>query len=56
FDQVKSQLERIVARKAQLDLVNKLHADAKIERLDKPAQPAQPPQAQPAPAPQTAPK
>ncbi len=56
FDQVKGQLERIVARKAQVDLVTKLRAAAKIERLDKPAQPAQPPQAQPpappAPAPQ----
>ena len=60
FDQVKPQLERFVVRKAQLDLVNKLRAEAKIERLDKPAQPAQPPQAQPpappAPAPQAAPK
>jgi len=60
FDQVKSQLERIVARKAQVDLVTKLRAEAKIERLDKPAEPAQAPQAQspaqPAPAPQAAPK
>jgi len=60
FDQVKGQLERIVARKAQVDLVTRLRAEAKIERLDKPAQPAQPPQAQPpaptAPAPQAAPK
>jgi len=44
FDQVKPQLERFVVRKAQLDLVNKLRAEAKIERFDKPAQPAQAPQ------------
>jgi peptidyl-prolyl cis-trans isomerase C len=45
FDQVKPQLERFVVRKAQMDLVNKLRAEAKIERLDKPAQPpAQAPQ------------
>jgi peptidyl-prolyl cis-trans isomerase C len=51
FDKVKPQLETFVERKAQMELVNKLRADAKIERLDKPAQPptqAQPPaQAQP---------
>jgi peptidyl-prolyl cis-trans isomerase C len=44
FDQVKPQLERFVVRKAQLDLVNKLRAEAKIERFDKPAQPAPAPQ------------
>jgi peptidyl-prolyl cis-trans isomerase C len=48
FDKVKAQLENYVERKAQVELVNKLRADAKIERLDKPAQPAQPEQAQPA--------
>jgi peptidyl-prolyl cis-trans isomerase C len=48
FDKVKGQLENYVERKAQVELVNKLRADAKIERLDKPAQPAQPEQAQPA--------
>jgi peptidyl-prolyl cis-trans isomerase C len=56
FDQVKPQLERFVVRKAQMDLVNKLRAEAKIERFDKPAQAAPAPQlpAQPAPAvPQT---
>jgi peptidyl-prolyl cis-trans isomerase C len=58
FDQVKGQLERVVARKAQVDLVTRLRADAKIERFDKPAQPAQPPAppTQAAPAPQAAPK
>jgi peptidyl-prolyl cis-trans isomerase C len=57
FEQVKPQLERFVVRKAQMDLVNKLRADAKIERLDKPAQPpAQvPPPAQP-PAPMQQPQ
>jgi len=57
FDQVKPQLERFVVRKAQMDLVTKLRADAKIERFDKPAQaapqpPAQPPAVTPTPAPQ----
>jgi peptidyl-prolyl cis-trans isomerase C len=47
FDKVKGQLESYVERKAQVDLVNKLRADAKIDRLDKPAQPAQAPQAEP---------
>ena len=37
FDQVKDQIETYVTRKAQIDLVNKLRTDAKIERLDKPA-------------------
>ena len=44
FDKVKPQLETFVERKAQMELVNKLRADAKIERLDKPAQPQQPEQ------------
>jgi peptidyl-prolyl cis-trans isomerase C len=39
FDEVKPQLERYVVGKAQADLVTKLRADAKIERLDKPAAP-----------------
>jgi peptidyl-prolyl cis-trans isomerase C len=37
FDQVKDQIETFVVRKAQADLVSKLRADGKIERLDKPA-------------------
>jgi len=41
YDKVKGQLENYVERKAQVELVNKLRADAKIERLDKPAQPPQ---------------
>jgi peptidyl-prolyl cis-trans isomerase C len=35
FDKVKEQLESYVTRKAQVDLVTKLRADAKIERMDK---------------------
>ena len=41
FDQVKDQIETFVTRKAQIDLLNKLRAEAKIERLDKP-EPASP--------------
>jgi peptidyl-prolyl cis-trans isomerase C len=44
YDKVKPQLETFVERKAQMELVNKLRADAKIERLDKKAEPQpQPP-------------
>jgi len=42
FDKVKPQLETYVERKAQVELVNKLRGQAKIERLDKPAQPEPP--------------
>lgn len=55
FDQVKDQIETFVTRKAQIDLLNKLRTDAKIERLDKPeatpAPAAAPGAAAPAPAP-----
>jgi peptidyl-prolyl cis-trans isomerase C len=44
YDKVKPQLETFVERKAQMELVNKLRADAKIERLDKKAQPSAQPQ------------
>ena len=37
FDAVRDQVEQFAVRKAQVDLVTKLRADAKIERLDKPA-------------------
>lgn len=37
FDDVKPQIENYVTRKAQAELVTKLRADAKIERMDKPA-------------------
>lgn len=37
FDAVKDQIETFVTRKAQIELLNKLRAEAKIERLDKPA-------------------
>ncbi len=40
FDQVKSQIEQFVTRKAQADYVAKLRETAKVERLDKPAAPA----------------
>ena len=40
FDQVKSQLESFVTRKAQADYIEKLRQTAKIERLDQPATPA----------------
>jgi peptidyl-prolyl cis-trans isomerase C len=42
FEEVKPQIEQYVTRKAQAELVTKLRADAKIERLDKPATPAAP--------------
>jgi len=42
FEEVKPQLEQYVVRKAQAEMVTKLRADAKIERLDKPATPADP--------------
>jgi peptidyl-prolyl cis-trans isomerase C len=37
FEEVKPQIENYVVRKAQADLVTKLRAEAKIERMDKPA-------------------
>ncbi|MGA9002815.1 MAG: peptidylprolyl isomerase [Pseudolabrys sp.] len=37
FEDVKAQIEKFVVRKAQAELVTKLRADAKIERMDKPA-------------------
>ncbi len=37
FEEVKPQIEQYVVRKAQAEMVTKLRADAKIERLDKPA-------------------
>jgi peptidyl-prolyl cis-trans isomerase C len=42
FDQVKSQIETYVIRKAQADYVSKLREAAKVERLDKPAEAAKP--------------
>ena len=38
FDKVKPRLEVFVERTAQMELLNKLRAEAKIERLDKPTQ------------------
>jgi peptidyl-prolyl cis-trans isomerase C len=44
FDQVREQLATHLVRKAQAELITKLRADAKVERLEQPvAQPAQPP-------------
>jgi peptidyl-prolyl cis-trans isomerase C len=37
FDAVRDQVQQFAVRKAQVDLVTKLRADAKIERMDKPA-------------------
>ena len=37
FEDVKPQIENFVSRKAQAELVTKLRAEAKIERMDKPA-------------------
>src|SRR5499427_4877184 len=39
FDKVRGEIEQFASRKAQVDLVTKLRADAKIERLDKEAEP-----------------
>jgi peptidyl-prolyl cis-trans isomerase C len=49
FEEVKPQIEQFVTRKAQAELVTKLRAEAKIERMDKPATPAEPakPEAKP---------
>jgi peptidyl-prolyl cis-trans isomerase C len=44
FDQVRDQLANHLVRKAQAELITKLRADAKVERIEAPAaQPAQPP-------------
>ena len=40
FEDVKAQIENFVTRKAQAELVTKLRADAKVERMDKPAETA----------------
>jgi peptidyl-prolyl cis-trans isomerase C len=40
FDKVKDQLQSYLSRKAQADLVGKLRADAKIERLDQTSGPS----------------
>jgi peptidyl-prolyl cis-trans isomerase C len=49
FEDVKPQIENFVVRKAQADLVTKLRADAKIERMDKPAKAEEKPAAAPPP-------
>ena len=45
IDQVKGQIETYVTRKAQADFVGKLREAAKVERMDKPAEPAAKPDA-----------
>jgi len=40
FDKVRGEIEQFATRKAQVDFVSKLRAEAKVERLDKPAAPA----------------
>jgi peptidyl-prolyl cis-trans isomerase C len=45
FEQVKAQIETYVTRKAQADYVAKLRDTAKVERMDKPADPAAKPEA-----------
>jgi peptidyl-prolyl cis-trans isomerase C len=47
FDQVKSQIESYVTRKAQADYVAKLRETAQIERMDQPAAAAAKPDAKP---------
>jgi peptidyl-prolyl cis-trans isomerase C len=47
FDQVKGQIETYVTRKAQADYVAKLREAAKVERMDKTAEPAAKPEAKP---------
>src|SRR6266850_4084228 len=47
FEQVKSQIETYVARKAQADYVGKLREAAKVERMDKPEETAAKPDAKP---------
>jgi len=52
FEEVKPQIENFVVRKAQAELVTKLRAEAKIERMDKPAKADEKPApSTPAPAP-----
>ena len=42
FEKVKDQIEAYLARKSQTEFITKLRQSAKIERLDKPAEPAKP--------------
>lgn len=48
FEKVKDQIEQFVIRRAQGELIAKLRAEAKIERLDKPSQPEKPAESKPA--------
>jgi peptidyl-prolyl cis-trans isomerase C len=55
FEQVKPQIDSYITRKAQAETVTKLRAEAKVERLDKPADAAKPDAAAPAAKPDAAP-
>ena len=48
FDKVKDQLENFVVRKSQSELITKLRAEGKIERIGAPAPAAPAPAAPPA--------
>jgi peptidyl-prolyl cis-trans isomerase C len=48
FEKVKDQIEAYLARKSQTEFIGKLRQSAKIERLDKPADPAEKPSQTPA--------
>ena len=50
FDKVKDQLESYLVRRSQAELITKLRADGKIERVGEAAAPAAPAAAPPAPA------
>ena len=49
FDKVKDQLESFLVRKSQSELITKLRAEGKVERIGAPAAPAPTPPAAPAP-------
>jgi peptidyl-prolyl cis-trans isomerase C len=49
FDKVKDQIEQYLVRRAQAEMITKLRAAAKIERVGAPAAPATPAPATPAP-------
>ena len=49
FDKVKEQIEQYLVRKSQAEMITKLRAAAKIDRVAPPAAPATPPAATPAP-------
>ena len=50
FDKVKEQIEQYLVRRAQSEMITKLRAEAKIDRVNPPTPPAAPAPATPAPA------